>query len=923
MNLIKIFLSTTLLIMAFSLSGCQGNNSDSPTEVVDPGSPDNNDSNVTLPDLPPSDGNITSNINSLALSIGPNQDVILDMINNTQTVIVTDTTPVSIKINAFDINRNSASEGTINVAFPSSDIDNNPITYLGTISPASISISNGGEASFIYTPPNNIEYLKSLGNIGTTAFTFYDVSDTSKTAQFFFRFTDPKYTNAILKLYPEDNITVVAPLENKVIELYLEDNNTHEPIADEKITLSSFDTVKYGNMSSFSGTTDENGRVVFNYTAPEDISDLSTLSLTFTLENEKLITVTKDINFNALIVDPKYKDYELSIFPQNSVTLTEASQSTVIEVYLENRVTSLPVSGEGVTIDFFENAKGTMNAYIGTTDESGRVLFNYTAPESITGLADLNITAKLVGDVNNLTYTTIKYDNNGVPKDYNGYTLYVVPANADVTLPNQEKIIDVYLKDPNSRPAIGETVYIDFFSGEDGTMDQYQTDTDENGRASFVYTSPSVLKADGQNYLVTVGLNGTNTSDQNVTLNVKRDTDGILTQLLLLPSEINILKSEEKKTLRILTLDANNVGVSSNVVIEQPNTDTNGTDYGSFDSLKITTDINGIADVNFTAPTNIDVLADTNKTIIVRDLATLKEANLTIFYEKNLNLNRDIYEIGLTQNSDIAVDSSGELYVSIFKSNLPDTLIASEDVLEVNVTSVNFNSMVYFDENDLTSIGLVYSGKAEQAFSLFAKQTSGVVVVDVSARINDGISEKVISGSFPVVINSGEMSSISMFLAKSVLDPDLNIYNDYYTVNAVDKYGNPVSAGTVIQPKLINGVKVDSLELNGTGELKAGANAIFKDMTADFSTITTDDRLIVLPSQNVTDKSFFGNWDINDVNTTQKELTLFDKLDKNSTAKLRYVIGDETRVVTANGSSSIALANIQAIDGKYETNSKG
>ena len=501
------------------------------------------------------------------------------------------------------------------------------------------------------------------------------------------------------------------------------------------------------------------------------------------------------------------------------------------------------------------------------------------------------------------------------------YKISVVPSAITLTKAQEQKVIDLYVEDNNARPVAEETILLDYFDGTKGTMNTFSAKTDANGHVSFIYTAPDPLPSNGAFFFMT--FRGQNTTLPIVTLavNVQKDTNGTLDKLLLLPSDISILKANESKTIQVLTLDSNNIGVPSTVVIEQPNID--GKNYGSFSTYSIATDANGVGSVVFTTPSNIDTLVDTNKSIKFKVLNTTQETNLTVSYEKNLNLNRELYEIGLTKDSDIAVDSSGELYVSIYKSNLPSETIDSAKVLEVNVSSVDYNNMVYFDRNDPTSTGITYSGKAQQAFSLFTKQTSGVVILEVSAKINDGVSDTVITGRFPVVINSAEMSSMSLFYARSELDTTLNIYKDYYTIHAVDKYGNPVSAGTVIHPTLVNGTKIESLASNGTGELQAGTQAKFKDTTVSFDDINTSDRLIILPSQDVMDKRFFGNWDITSVDTTIQELTLFDKLDMNSSANLRYVIGNEKKVVTSNGSSSIALAHIQAINGIYETDNNG
>ena len=905
MQIFKLLLFSFFLILSFTFSGCQGNNSDAPVDNTNP------DENTTLP---PIDINATTDTKKLAIVNG-----------NVITVTGSGSTK-DIFIMAFNSSNSTNTEGSITFQYPVEFINNN--VFYGSMDPGTATIVDG-RVHFVYTAPNDITDINGT----RVEFRFYDTKNADANVSLYIDFNltgDYVSTDPVLKTLTlsDANLTInsSSQVENLILQAYTDQSTT-----DIDVELN----IKYPqdildnniNIGILPATLDvQKGIVTFNYQGVPDIEATIAALNAKGIANPIKVNIydaktgaNVDLNLNfetPPAVDPKYNNYELNIFPENNISIIANEQEVVLEVFLENNSTGLPVASESVFIEFFDSSEGTINSFSGLTDVNGHIVFNYKAPADITASDDFNMTFKLRGDINNVKYRPVSFNLNGTTKDYTGYSLSTIPKNANITRPLQEKIIDVYVENNSSRPAEGETLLVKYFSGSNGTMDKFSAVTDENGHASFIYTAPETLLADGSDYNVTISINGTDLPSD-ISFTVLQDTTGVLHEISLLPDTIKVLKSDQNNIIKILTLDANRIGVSTEIVIEQPSKD--GIDYGSFNTLKLTTNEDGYADVNFTSPANIDNLD--NRTILFRDINTLQEHNLTISYEKSLNLNSDLYEIGLTQDDDIAVESSGQAYLSIFKSKTPTELIKSWYVYDVNVTT-RYGDKIYFDANDKNADSITFQQTAEQGFSIYTKQQASVVVLDVTANIFDGENNVTITNSFPVVINSGELSSISMFFASTENDPVLNTYTDYYTVHAVDKFGNPVNTGTVIHPTLVNGIKHSSLtDVNGTGELVSGANATFADATQNFSDVeASSDRLIVLASQNQTNKYFFGNWEIESVGV---DLNLTDELDDNSSISLKYVIGNEKRVFTNNGTDSIAVANVQAIDGVYETDANG
>ena len=909
MQIFKLLLLTFIVSLSFTMSGCQGDNSDPVTS---------SDLNTTIPDsnttLPPIDINATTAIDNLSIING-------NVIEITGSGVVKD-----IYMMAFNTSGATNTEGSITFQYPLEFITDG--TFYGLIDPGTATVVDG-RIHFTYTAPDNINDINGT----RVEFLFYDTTNADVNVSLFIDFnlsgnyvsTDPVLSTLILS---DTNLTINTSnqSEDLTIHAFTDQSTTNiNTVLDIKYPQN---IIENGiNIGTFPATLNiVDGIANFSYKGVSDIQTTIDALNAHGISNPIKVNiydattgsnVDLNLNFEVEVLDPKYNNYVLNLFPENNISITENAQEVVLEVYLEDNSTALPVANESIIIDFFDISQGSMNSFSGITDTNGHIAFNYSAPADITVLDDFNISFKLSADVNNVNYTTVRFKLNGTTKDYTGYTLATVPTKSIITRGLEEKIIDVYLENNNSRPAANETILITYFSGENGTLDKFSALTDENGHASFIYTAPENLDKDGSEYNVTINIDGIGLSAKQVTFSILQDTAGILNELSLLPDTITVLKTQQSNLIKILTLDANRVGVSTDIVIQEPSID--GVDYGTFTTLKVTTNEDGYADINFTAPVNIDNLD--NRTIIFRDVNTLLEHNLTISYEKSLNLNSDLYEIGLVQDNDIAVDSSGEVYLSIFKALTPTELINSGHVYDVNV-STRYGDKIYFDANDTTSDNIIFSQTAEQGFAIYTKQQASVIIIDVTANIFDGEKNVTIRNSFPVVINSGELSSISMFYASTELDPTLNIYTDYYTVHAVDKFGNPVNSGTVIHPTLVNGVKHSSLsDINGSGELVAGVKAHFADATQNFSDVEASaDRLIVLPSQNQTNKLFFGNWEIESVGG---DLNLTDKLDENSSISLKYVIGNENRIFTNNGTDSVAVANVQAVDGIYETDNNG
>lgn len=176
MNLIKIFLSATLLIMAFSMSGCQGNNSDTPVvdtnnstggEVVVP------DLNVTTLILPVTESTLTINRENLQISVR----------------VESDGAPLST--------------GSVKVINPSSSLRPD----VGYFDSYDVPVDITGQAIFSYNAPERLD-----DNSSDIVFSFYHTSDTTTATTYVVKFEPvPNQIDLAgynLKASPDSNLSI-------------------------------------------------------------------------------------------------------------------------------------------------------------------------------------------------------------------------------------------------------------------------------------------------------------------------------------------------------------------------------------------------------------------------------------------------------------------------------------------------------------------------------------------------------------------------------------------------------------------------------------------------------------------------------------------------------------------------------------------
>jgi hypothetical protein len=917
---------------------------------------------------------------------------------------------ISVQLAVYDDNGHLLPAADQNVSV---EIFNN---IYGQVTPTRAVTDANGRISFNYEAPQHPENYYGQ----QVQFDIYmtDHADVAHPVTLIFAANDtPEVnTNGMELVAVPEQVAVSAPGETRALTLYLNNNNTHRPVSGVTIAARVFNQ-NNGTLNTYMAVTDDNGQVVFNYTAPDQLPN-NPLTITFEVDNGNP-ALTRDVTINFSGSTPiDTTNLRLYAVPE-AFSIASGGESRAIDLYVENNETNQPAPGISLIAKFFDPALGTLNTYSGTTDANGHVVFNYTAPETLPG-SELNITFEIPnGSVERSKQVTV-YFQGATPVDTQGMTLWAVPTELNVTAPDTTHDIKIYLYGEN-QPVGGQTIIAHVFDPNSGTLNRYSATTDSNGQALFSYLSPAQLNAADFNITFEV-LNGSPALDTNVTvrfdhasysivpdrnLTVSRadtsysievalykDTgngpepavgktvvaeflmpiygkmssyevvvgsDGVavfdyqspgtisdlndtnitfyykenrqvlgrtrlsfqpesverVERLYVVPSSITVTNGGEEHNITIITVNSENIGISTEVTIEQPTTGDG--DYGEFiPGGPVTTDSSGRAVVTYRAPDSITGLNERNITFTAKvDDSSNLSTELNIIYSEGTGPGVD-YEITVTTGDTLEVNMSGQLTVTIHKRGDLSSPIDNDDVMDVNVTTL-FPQMLDFDGNTTFR----YDHAGIKAISLRTHTLAGTAVISVDALVYNGAENVRIHREYPVVIMSGPVTAMSIFYVKSEQDEDTGVFRNHYTIHAVDKYDNPARPGIALHPSVINGVKViRSRSLMATGTLKAADPATFEDTTADYSSVEIGqdgDVLIVVPNADRYDRFYTGTWSISDVLSTT-ELQLSDPFGPSDVDNLTYLVGGSKRYVSEYGTATV---DIESDSGQYLTDENG
>ena len=276
--------------------------------------------------------------------------------------------------------------------------------------------------------------------------------------------SDYKY----LKVFPPlavqvsvQSSTIVA--EKSTVVTVMVTNGFDEPVANASLTLS----VANGNLSAFSGITDQNGNFSSVFTAP-----LTTVALNATVSVNATKSGFVDGQGQTVInVLPKVLDVRITA--ERTTTISEAKVNVTVHVANETG----PVQQANVSIASANG--GNFSATTGLTDAYGDSVFTFTAPQANAPL-DIIITAHASkamyadGDgALNITVTP------GV--------LSVEVSSASPSVRSRESAVVTVLVTCNSTRVADAQVTM---SVDNGNFSGTTAITDVNGSCTFIFNAP-------------------------------------------------------------------------------------------------------------------------------------------------------------------------------------------------------------------------------------------------------------------------------------------------------------------------------------------------------------------------------------------------------------------------------------------------
>ena len=444
-----------------------------------------------------------------------------------------------------------------------------------------------------------------------------------------------------------------------------------------------------------------------------------------------------------------------------------------------------------------------------------------------------------------------------------------------------------------------------------GEFNTYLIQTNKNGKGSFTYIAPNTLKEN--NITLNIPIIFNNDIEKNLTIQLQKQKKVTIypTKLILVPNSISVTGGSSY-TITILTLDNNNRGISSTVLISHP-IDNKNNSWGNFDKYIITTDENGEGSVTFTATNNLTNL-ENNLSVPVTIQSTGLTANLLLVKAPAASKETISYDIKYNAPSSIQIEKDFSINIQVINNNTQQ-LVDNNNISEINLTSENH--LIYFDNNKTKFQTTIKNNNLNVPAT--ALTTSGIDIIDVNATIDTNGSKQNISKQIPIVIISGPVSAISINPVSSTYNSDTGLFEHIYSIHAVDKYSNPVHAGT----KITVGAVVNNKITGNNGELKpiqGSDTSKFYDSSKNFTNDLINNTLIIIANQNHTSPSYLGGWIIQNIEDST-HLILASAFSGSDTTGLSYVIGDEKRFNSCD--STLAVADFDSSDKTYETNSNG
>jgi len=802
----------------------------------------------------------------------------------------------SIDIYAYSDQHTTDIDTTLKIKYPDAIVKNG--IDIGTL-PSEITVVQG-KAKLNYIGPSNlmktVAKLKLLNLSNNVILNLYN-QDTSINVDLNLTFlVEQKYTNYKMTAIT-DTPKIREPNQSKIIDIYLQADK-NKPAIDEKIDVDYFDG-SYGTINSFSGITDSNGHIAFEYKSPRTITNLNDFNITFKLSNNNDVQVKSQIDID---LDIDKKNYILTSIP-SIVTITQPLESKVIDIYVENDKHQ-PAINEVIFFDYFDGSFGTVNSFNGVTDTKGHISVTYTSPKTVQNLKDFNITFQLK-DSNSVRVTTgIEVDLSKRDKDYKKYTLTAVPLNSVITAGLQSKVIDIYLENDNHQPAPNESILLNYFDGSFGTINSFDGTTDANGHIAFEYTSVENIR-DGDDYLLKFSLKNDSSVKVESMLSVSYNPASVKIADI---DDIELTINNEIISIDVLVFDSdNNPYPDGNIKIIYPTEVLTGRDIGSFEASTVPLK-NGKATFTYTAPTQLDA----NSSDIIFNF--YHDSQHSIMKKLKITINPDPNQVVLTtyslksslKENQISMGLNSNQFISFYIEDGDTTPVPDNNITRIAISLLNPALGELQDTTGRTGYKLEFNNKNNIGVNLVTKNISGVIPLKVNATFSDvNNNEKNITKIFNILVESGPPSAISFsYVGETKQIASRAKFTETWVLSVTDKYNNLVNT----HPAISTGIMLGYTQSSDT--TSNNANYLYFNPSEDKNgTIDVDNQDFTVnntPFDNVDQTNEYlvtfgngyrynasGKWDIN-TNSSNK-LDLVDKFEGNNSSNLGFAVGHNYR----------------------------
>lgn len=392
----------------------------------------------------------------------------------------------------------------------------------------------------------------------------------------------------------DGNASITSPNEIYTVVLSVTDQN-NEFVDGGTIKVQGFDN-KYGSFREVNVDVVQ-GKAIFEYEAPSDISILDEYTFIFKAENADASALWK-VNF-AL---PTLETLRVEI---KTLTLNSSSEEKSINV-LAYGSDNKPYSGTNVIIkDYQVDTK--LGYFTRNSAEliDGVATFTFKGPEPLVNMTD-SIFTFAVDDKNGTKSDTmtIKYDPITIIKP----TITDVAHDGNITVSsvNEKHLVTLSVTDENGLFINDGIFNIKGFNAKYGSFTESSV-TIKNGRATFEYTAPSDFTGLSSYNFTFVDSNLNKTLLWKVTFNQPK-----LTTLKIETPSIILTKNAQTETIKVLAYDENSKPINKQFITIKDYSIDPSKGYFTRKEAEI---VDGVATFEYVGPNPLTRLNDTNITL--------------------------------------------------------------------------------------------------------------------------------------------------------------------------------------------------------------------------------------------------------------------------------------------------------------------